>query len=119
MTKPSFTLWSIGNKIDEAAGRLATVRRAINLGYETNISADAESLLDLVQIAMEREEESLARLSEAMMEILRNQKQSDQEDQTKRQWVNLTDDEVDALYATTMAYDAVRVAEKMLKEKNT
>ena len=36
-----------------------------------------------------------------------------------RQWVGLTDDEVMDIYVDTMAYDAVRAAEALLREKNT
>jgi len=37
----------------------------------------------------------------------------------KREWVGLTDDEVMDIYVDTMAYDAVRAAEALLREKNT
>ena len=37
---------------------------------------------------------------------------------SKREWVGLTDDEVMDIYVDTMAYDAVRVAEAKLKDKN-
>jgi hypothetical protein len=37
----------------------------------------------------------------------------------QREWVGLTDKEVEDIYVNTMAYDAIRVAEAKLKEKNT
>lgn len=130
MTRPSFTLWSIGNKIDESAGRLATIRRSINLGYETNISAEAESLLDLVQMAMEREEENLARLSEAMMEILRNQRPLDIDPETATkndfQWNFLSEEDIVETWKKTDQligfYTYKAIAEEVnakLKEMNT
>ena len=39
--------------------------------------------------------------------------------QWTRQWVDLTDDEIEEIYAKTNAYDAVKVAAAKLKEKNT